>query len=211
MFPMVGIFLVVLAFGCSALGVSAPQGKEYPAILSDFPYPCSGPFKDKDKELSEEVYLKKVLSELEAHKKWLMDSKDPEGHQANFCGAQLSFHNFQGTNLNSAIFQMAMLAGAKFIGATLNKAQLQGANLSGADFNDAHLIGAKLDHAMLYLAKFQKANLREASLQHAMLYQAKLQGVGLRDVEGLIQSQINMACLDRNTILPKDLTQPEPC
>jgi hypothetical protein len=216
---MVGIFIVILIFGCSALGVSAPQGKESPATLSDFPYPCSSLFKDKDQKLSQEEYLKdvrkKVLKELEAHKKWLTDSKDPEGHRANFCGAQLSHYNFQGTTLDSAIFQMAMLTDAKFIGITLNKAQLQGANLSAADFNGAHLIGAELDHAMLHRAKFQNADLREASLRHAMLYQAEfhqaklhiaqLQGANLRDVKGLTQSQINLACLDVTTILPTDL------
>jgi hypothetical protein len=228
MFQMVSFLFVILVFGCSALGVSAPQGKESLPTLSPFPYPCSGPFKDTGKKLSEEDYLKafrkKVLKELEAHKKWLTDSKDPEGHQANFCGAMLpqSLQDiFQGKKLNSARFQMAMLPVANFTEAKLNDAQLQGANLSGAVFNSARLIGTELDHAMLHRAKFQNADLREASLRHAMLYQAefhqaklhkaKLQGANLRDVKGLTQSQINMACLDRNTILPTDLTRPKPC
>jgi hypothetical protein len=156
---MVGILFVILVFGCSALGVSAPQGKESLAILSAFPYPYAVVLiKDKDKKLSEED----VLRVLEAHNKWLTDSKNPKGHQANFCGNQLSHQNFQGANLKSVVFQMAMLAGAKFTGATLSDANLQGANLSVANFNEAHLIGAKLDHAMLHGANFQRADLREA-------------------------------------------------
>jgi len=106
MFQMVGIFFVILVLGCSALGVSAPQGKESPATLCPFPYPCRGPFKDQ--EFSRE----KVSKELEAHKKWLTDLKDPEGHQANFCGAKFPLHSdFQEAPLKSAIFQMAMLPG----------------------------------------------------------------------------------------------------
>jgi len=230
MLRMVGIFFVVLVFGCSALGVSAPQGKESLAITSPFPYPCSGPYKDK--KISKDV----VLKELEAHKKWLADSKDPEGHQANFCGAKFPpGSNFERTDLRYAIFQMAMLAdtdfkgakkkagkaGANFTEAKLNEAQLQGANLSGANFSKADLTKAALDDAMLHDATFENADLREASLRRTMLYQAKfheaklhkayLQGVGLMDVEGFTQSQINMACLDGVTILPKDLTRPKPC
>jgi len=219
MFRMVGFLFVIVVFGCSALGVSAPQGKESLPTLSPFPYPCSGPFKDTGKKLSEEDYLKavrkKILKELEAHKKWLTDSKDPEGHQANFCGAMLpqSLQDiFQGKKLNSARFQMAMLPGADFTGAKLIDAKLQGANLSGADFNKADLTKANLDDAMLHLADFENADdLREASLHRAMLYQAKFQGVDLTEVKELTQSQINMACLYGKTKLPTDLTRPEPC
>ena len=224
MLRMVGMFFVILIFGCTTLGVSAPQGKESPAIVSPFPYPCSGPYKDQ--ELSKED----ISKELEAHKKWLADSKDPEGHKANFCGAKFPLRsNFEKADLRYAIFQMAKLAGeqkgkivgANFTGARLNEAQLQGANLSKADFSQTDLTKAGLDDAMLHDATFKNADLREASLRRTMLYQAKfheaklhkanLQAVGLRDVEGLTQSQINMACLDRNTILPKDLTRPAPC
>jgi hypothetical protein len=204
-FSVIYVLLMVLVFGCSTLGVSAPQRKESPAILSPFPYPCNGPYKDKN--LSEEG----ILKVRRAHEKWLKDLKDPEGHKANFCGAKLSHGKFQEADLKSAVFQMAMLAGANFTGAMLNKAQLQGANLSGANFSQADLTEAKLDHAMLHLATFRKTNLHRASLRHAMLYKANLQGIDLTDVEGLTQSQINMACLDGDTKLHKDLNRPEPC
>lgn len=208
MFRMVGIFFLIMVFGCSTLGVSAPQGKESQAISSAFPYACSGQYQHK--ELSE----KDILQELKAHEKWLIDPKDPEGHQGNFCGAKLPLalrDKFkQEVNLNSAIFKMAMFPGAKFTGAKLNKAQLQGANLSGAVFSNAQLAESGLDDAMLHRASFQGANLHGASLRHAMLYQAKFQGVDLTNTTGLTQSQINMACLDRDTKLPQGLKWLEP-
>jgi uncharacterized protein YjbI with pentapeptide repeats len=193
------------------LGVAAPPQP----ILPTFPYPCNGPHKDK--KLSKDD----ISQILKAHKKWLTNSKDPEGQQANFCGAKLSYSNFQGADLTSAVFQMAMLENANFTEAHLIKAQLQGANLSKASFSQADLTAASLDDAMLHRAKFENAALRETSLLRVMLYQAefhqaklpkaKLQGVDVRDVKGLTQGQINTACLDGLTLLPTDLTRPKPC
>ena len=201
-FSVIYALLMVLILGCSTPVVSGPQRT---AVLSPFPYPCTGP--SKDKNLSEED----ILKVRRAHELWLKDAKDPEGQKADFCGDQLSHGKFQKADLRSAVFQMAMLAGANFTGAMLDKAQLQGANLSGANFSDAHLTGADLDYAMLHLATFRKTDLHGASFRHAMLYKANLQGIDLTDVEGLTQSQINMACMDGNTKLPQGLSRPEPC
>ncbi len=215
MFRIVVVLFLVLFFGSSTLGC-ASRGRESLPILSDFPYQCNGPFKGK--KLSKD----NIFKVRRAHEKWLINSKDPEGQQANFCGANLAKSNFQGMNLTSAVFEMAMLAGANFSGATLNKAQLQGANLSGANFNKAHLVEANLDDTMLHLALFQQTNLRIASLRHAMLYKANLRdavlyqtnlhGVDLSNVIKLTQVQINAVCLHGNTKLPKGLTPPPvPC
>lgn len=197
-FRMAGVLFVVLVFGCSSL-------EEPLSIHSAFPYPCSGPHTDKN--LSKED----ILKVRRAHEKWVQDANDPDGQKANFCGAGLSQGKFQKADLKSADFQMAMLAGANFTGAALNKAKLQGANLSGTNFTQADLSEAKLDHAMLHLATFRKTDLHGASFRHAMLYKANLQGIDLTDVEGLTQSQINMACMDENTKLPQGLSRPEPC
>jgi uncharacterized protein YjbI with pentapeptide repeats len=201
MLPILGVLVVILVFGCSPL-----NGKEPPPILSAFPYQCNGPFKDKIP--SDEVVSKVRI----AHEKWLKDPKDPDGQKANFCGAKLSSGKFQKADLKFAGFQMAMLEGANFSGAQLNDAQLQGANLSGANFTHAHLTGTALDDAMLHLAIFKKTHFnKKASLRHAMLYRAQFREVDLREVEGLTQSQINMACLDLHTKLPQGLNRPEPC
>ena len=214
-FRMVVALFLVLFFVCSTLALSATRGRESIRILSNFPYQCNGPFKGK--KLSKEI----ILKVRRAHEKWLINSKDPEGRQANLCGANLTKGNFQRVNLTSAIFKMAMLAGANFSGATLNKAQFQGANLSGANFNKAHLVEANLDGTMLHLARFQQTNLQKASLRHTMLYkanlqdavlsQANLQDVNLSNAIKLTQLQINQACLHGKTKLPKGLTPPVPC
>ena len=215
MFQVVAALSIALFFGCSTLALSATRGKESLPISANFPVQCKGPHQSK--KLTKEI----IFAVVGAHEKWLMNSKDPKGHQANFCGANLAQSNFQGMNLTSAIFQMAMLAGAKFSGATLNKAQFEGANLSGASFNNAHLEEANLDYAMLHLAVLRQTNLRQASLRHAMLAQANvqdavldqtnLQDVDLRTVVKLTQSQVNQLCIHGNTKLPKGLTRPNPC
>jgi uncharacterized protein YjbI with pentapeptide repeats len=199
-FRIVGILFTTLSFGCSPLG-----GPEPPPVLSAFPYQCNGLYKDKN--LAE----KDVLKVRRAHEKWLKNSKAPEGQRADLCGVMLSHGKLQRAELKLAVFQMAMLADANFTEAILNEAQFQGANLSGANFSKTDLTGAALDHAMLHLAKFQESVLHKASLHHAMLYQTQLQGIDLTEVEGLSQSQIDMACLDSATKLPKGLKRPKPC
>ena len=120
MFRIVSILFLVMFFACSTLAASATRGGKSLPILSDFPFPCNGPYKGK--KLSKEI----IVKVRKAHEKWLVNSKNPEGHQANLCGALIARGNFQGADLTSAIFKMAMLAGANFSGATLNKAQFQG-------------------------------------------------------------------------------------
>ena len=200
-FRIVSALLVVSIFGCSTWG-----GNVALPIRVPFPYQCSGPYLGK--EISEEVLLKVRI----AHETWLKDPKDPQGQQANFCKAQLSSGKFQHADLTFAVFQMAMLAGANFTGAQLNEAQLQGANLSGANFSQAQLIGVRFDDAMLHLAIFSQARFGEkTSFRDAMLYKVQFKDVDLRKIEGLTQSQINMACLDSSTILPHGLSRPGPC
>jgi uncharacterized protein YjbI with pentapeptide repeats len=199
-FYMVGVLVMISSFGCSAV-----TGPEPPQILSPFPYPCTGLYKNQI--LSEQD----IVKVQRAHEQWLNNSKVPDGQKADFCGAMLSRVKLQKTELKSAGFQMAMLADADFTGAILTEAQFQGANLSGAHFSKTDLRGAALDHAMLHLAQFRDSLLHYASLHHAMLYQTQLQGVDLTEVKGLSQSQINMACLDDDTKLPKELYRPPPC
>lgn len=160
------------------------------------------------KTLSDDVVLKLRI----AHETWLKDPKDPQGQQANFCRAEVSSGKFQHADLRFAVFQMAMLTGANFTGTQLNEAQFQGANLSGASFNHAQLEGANMDDAMLHLATFNKTHFGEnISFRDAMLFKAQFKEVDLTKSEGLTQSQMNMACLDPHTKLPKGLIRPRPC
>lgn len=201
MFRLINALFVVLVFGCST-----SSGNEIVPILSAFPYQCIGQYMDR--KLSDETVAKVRI----AHEKWLKDSKDPEGQKANLCKANVIYGTFPKADLKFADFQMAMLVGANFKSAQLNEAEFQGTNLSGANFSNAQLAGADFDDAMLHFAIFQKAEFgKKTSLRHAMLYKAKFKGVDLTEVNGLTQLQINMACLDRQTMLPQGLKRPKPC
>jgi uncharacterized protein YjbI with pentapeptide repeats len=195
MFRISGILTILLVFGFCTEVFSKTSQEKYPhPIFIPFEHNCTG---NTDKKLSVEA----ILQIRKAHSKWLKDPTAPDGYRANFCQADLS----------DVDFHMAMLAGANFTKAKLHNAQLQRANLTRANLSEAHLQGANLDNAMLHLAIFHEAILYDVSLQNAMLYQAKLQGADLSNVKGLTQNQINMACLDKHTKLPRGLTRPKPC
>ena len=74
------------------------------------------------------------------------------------------------------------------------------------DLHNTNLQGADLSGAQL-----QKACLRAAQIQGADLRGARLQGADLTVVANLTQDQINVACIDENTLLPEGLTRPAPC
>jgi uncharacterized protein YjbI with pentapeptide repeats len=196
MFQITGVLTILILFGFFPEVFSKTSEEKYPhPIFKPFEHNCTGNYKGK-KPSNEEI-----LHVLKAHSKWLKNPKAPDEYRANFCEADL-----EGANLNEA-----MLAGANFAKAELHNAQLKEANLTRANFSEAQLHGAILDDAMLHLAILHKAVLQGASLKNAMLYQANLQGADLRNVKGLTQYQINMACMDQHTKLPRGLSHPKPC
>jgi len=65
---------------------------------------------------------------------------------------------------------------------------------------------ANLQHAQLVGADMGKAHLGEAKLDHA-----DLRGVVMTSVQGLTQEQINKACVDEQSLLPRGLQHPVPC
>ncbi len=70
----------------------------------------------------------------------------------------------------------------------------------------ADLRGANLQEADLHCANLQKADLRGATLT-----KANLRGANLTDVKNFTQAQLNQACVNEHTKLPKGLTRPAPC
>ena len=142
---------------------------------------CDGPYKDK------QVAPEELAVVLEKHRRWR--ERDPNGQQANLCGADLMEANLQKADLMEANLQEAGLARANLqeadlIGANLEKAGLPGANLQkanlrGANLQDANLRGANLQKVTLAEANLQKATLAEADLRKANLRRAKLQEVDL--------------------------------
>ena len=121
--------------------------------------------------------------------------------RAFLINADLRDAKLQQAVLNVANLQQADLRNAKLQQAVLNVANLQQADLTGADLTEARLIDADLSYAVL----------REARLTRANLQQANLRAANLTDVKNLTQAQLNEACLDEATKLPKDLKRPKPC
>ena len=109
-------------------------------------------------------------------------------------------------SVKSAILKNKNLTFADMSAAFLVKADLRYANLQ-----NAYLRFAKLQKAYLGFAKLQKAYLRYESLQKADLGGAKLRGaiLNLTDLNGcnnLTQKQLDSACGNEKTILPRGLT-----
>ncbi len=185
--------LLVLGFYPEIFSKTSPEKEPHP-IFIPFNKNCTG---HKEKKLSKE----EILQIIEDHSTWIQRPEAPDVSRANFCGA----------NVSEADFSMVMLAGANFIDAQLQGANLENANLTRANFSHARFDGANLEKAMLHSAIFQEAKFSTAFLQDAMLYQSNLQGADLSNVKGLTQFQINMACLDAHTKLPRGLSRPKPC
>ena len=77
---------------------------------------------------------------------------------------------------------------------------LKGAKLEGAD-----LSGARLERANFEDAGLQTANLNHANLIGANLKRADLRGANLHHVVGLTREQIELALMDKKTLLPSYL------
>lgn len=110
-------------------------------------------------------------------------------NQANFTGALLKCADFQkSVLLESTIFTTAVLDGAVFTEATMPAAILVDAQLKGTVFVRAHLEDAQ----------FGVADLAGAQLDGALI-----PGADLQNVKNLTQRQVDSACTDERTKLPK--------
>lgn len=126
--------------------------------------------------------------------------------------------NCPGCNLFQAPFaymelQDANFAGARLIQASFTVTILTRANLAGADLSHADMFGVVLTRANLTGTNFTDANLTGSWLLNANMYGADLSGTVLSGARmetagGLTQSQLNQACGDEATSLPRGLTIP---
>jgi len=85
-------------------------------------------------------------------------------------------------------------------GADFTRAELDGANLGGGRFDGASFREASLEGARLSGGVFAKADFRGASLDGA-----DIRGVDLSTARGLRPEQLEDACGDSSTRLPKGL------
>ena len=127
-------------------------------------------------------------------------------YDTNFQGADLQRANLQGTDLFGANLQDANLAHANFQGAELEEADLRKATLSFANFQEANLAHANLQGADLYGASLRGADLLGANVEGAKFTGSKLQGADMIESEGLTQEQLEFACGDAETKLPRGIS-----
>lgn len=119
--------------------------------------------------------------------------------QANLDYEDLSRRNFSGARLRQSDMTISTADYTNFSKTNLSIANLSGvratgANFSGADLSNASLVGSYLGHA---------------NLSHANLQGADFSGAELSTAIGLTQSQLNTACGDETTELPKGLRIPK--
>jgi uncharacterized protein YjbI with pentapeptide repeats len=147
--------------------------------------------------------------------------------RATLTGADLPEATLDEANLENAVLEEAHLEKASFRGARLKNARFMGASMAGSDLwcarmyrarlRDADLQGATLDRTNLRAADLRDADLSEAGLRYANLESAKLgdavldgtelAGANLTDA-AITQEQIDSACVDAETVLPKNTRRP---
>lgn len=141
-----------------------------------------------------------------------------------FTGARLDKANFARVEAYRSGFQSVFAQGTSFASAELQRATFNGADLRYANFEKADLSRATFDQANLAGATFAYANLARADLSKALvqgtlgfdsafMLLTRIEGLDLSGAAGLDQSQIDIACGDAKTRLPKDLKVPAawPC
>jgi Pentapeptide repeats (9 copies) len=129
-----------------------------------------------------------------------------ESLRLNLMGAQLQGAFLIETQLQGAYFGETQLQDAHFGGA-----QLQGASFYGADLRRVSFYQTDSRRVSFDRADLQGATLFKTNLEGAQLEGANLAGANLTEVVNLTQDQINRACVDETTGLPKGLTRPPPC
>jgi uncharacterized protein YjbI with pentapeptide repeats len=115
--------------------------------------------------------------------------------QADFAHVELNGRNYAGARLRQADFSAAVMTGARFTGADLRDVEAYGAVFSGASFARANLTHASFVGTYLHGADFSGAILDGTNFSGAEMGRAK----------GLNQSQLNRACGDEATELPRGL------
>ena len=134
--------------------------------------------------------------------------------KANFARVEAYRAGFQNVVAQGASFASAELQRATFNGADLRYASFEKADLSRATFAEAVLSGATFAYANLSRADLSKASVKGTlGFERAFMLLTRIEGLDLSGAAGLDQSQVDIACGDAKTKLPKGLTAPAswPC
>lgn len=119
--------------------------------------------------------------------------------QADFAGLEVQGRNYGGARLRQAEMSLAVMNRTNFAGADMRDVEaygavLSGGNFSGTDLTNASMVGAYLEGSNFAGAKLEGTNFSGASMAGA---------------RGLSQSQLNRACGDSSTRLPRGLRIPQ--
>jgi uncharacterized protein YjbI with pentapeptide repeats len=115
--------------------------------------------------------------------------------QADFSNLEMKDRDFAGARLRQADFSAAVMNHTTFAGGDLRDVNAYGAVLSSASFADANLTNASFVGTYLEGANFRGANLTGANFSGAEMARAV----------GLTQRQLDTACGDEATSLPRGL------
>jgi len=131
---------------------------------------------------------------------------------ADFRNACLRKASLDQADMEDADFRGAYLGGASLRTPLLTRAHFADANLQGADLREAGLRGADFTNAVLRCAAFRKKQFEPeiqcADFAGADLRGARFPGADLRHATGLTQTQLDGACGDAATELPRGMTIP---
>lgn len=119
--------------------------------------------------------------------------------QADLTGAELRGLNLSRSRLRQATMTAAVMNRTNFAGA-----DLRDADASAAVFSSASFAGADLSNANFVGSYLQGANFRGAKLAGAVF-----SGAEMDRAVGLTQAQLNQACGDLSTRLPRGLRIPQ--
>jgi uncharacterized protein YjbI with pentapeptide repeats len=153
------------------------------------------------------------------------DLRSAHFERAAMNGAHLERADLRGAHLEDlATARRACLDGANLLGACVERANLKEASLSHASLAGANLDNADLSAANLSRASFatsldlrrgswdwvkvEPAHLSGTKLADSDLSEANLRGVDLSAAKGLVQSQLDEAEGDEETVLPPNLIRP---
>jgi len=118
--------------------------------------------------------------------------------QADLSGAVLKSKNLSGARLRQADLSLAEMNRTSFAGG-----DLRDVNFYGGVFGGSNFAGTNLTNASLVGAYLQGANFRGATLAGA-----NVSGAEMDRATGLTQAQLNRACGDGSTSLPRGLSVP---
>lgn len=157
---------------------------------------------------------------------WTLFRRRLNLYGARLSGLEMSLYDLRKANLGDANLDKAVFTGNRLDAAYLRDASLIGtqmllASLVDANLVDADLTGAKLEYCRLTSANLARANLSGADLtgslmqnvywEDAKLSGTRLYGANLQGAMKLTQEQLDTACVDEKTMLPKGLRRPPPC